>query len=68
MLEPQQDIGTKMSECLKALERNHLRRQEKSIAQRMTEISFDQRDELDALMKERKEIRRILQQLQQPAA
>ena len=66
-LEPQDEPSLKLDECLKAIQRNHLKQQEQTIAARMNETSLDERETLHSLQQERNKIRKLIKQLQRPA-
>jgi hypothetical protein len=65
-LKVQREPEAKASECLKTVQRQYLKQKEVAITERMS-TSIDQMEELRSLQKERNEIRRLLNQLKQPA-
>ena len=63
-LEPQEEPSIKFHECLKAIQRNHLKQQEQHLADRMNQTPEDDRDALQTIQQERNKIRKLLKQLQ----
>ncbi len=66
-LKAQQEPEAKASECLKTVQRQYLKQKEVAITERMS-TSIDQMEKLRSMQKERNEIRRLLNQLKQPAS